>query len=516
MADPKKTSLLRSTVTVSLITLLSRIAGMVREMVGAWALGTSFYADAFALAFSLPNLFRRLTAEGAMSNAFIPVFCEVDKREGRQRALDFARSFFWALTLLLVVLTALFLWQADFLVSRFFAAGFTGEPLAVTVLLTRVMFGYIILISLAAVAQGVLNSLGVFWISAITPVWLNLAIISVALGLAGFFENPALPFALGVMVGGLAQLLFQMPILYKKGLRLFQSPWYDPKIKEVFSLIVPTIFGVGIYQINILISNLIATTLGEGSLSALTFSNRLLELVLGVMVVSITTVILPKLSGHFIDKELTLVARHLTRTLKIVAFVTLPVTALTLALSDELVATLFLRGRFDLESLKMTSGALQLHILGLVFIAFNRVLLTAYQGARRIKITVAVSAVVVAVNLLAAYGLSGSLGHRGIALASSLSQMVQLLLLWALVGRLGIGWLWEKRLVLSLAKSLLASLLLFGFLFWARPFLLPWGAPWAFFLASLGGVLVYLGVCTLLVHEELQETLALLLKRKRS
>src|SRR3989339_694290 len=195
---------------VSGITFLSRIRGLLREMTSAHFLGTSFYADAFALAFSLPNLFRRLTAEGAMTNALIPVFCELDETQGRSRALEFAKNFFWLSTLLLVAFCALFILFADFMVAEVFARGFTGEALSATVLLTRVMFGYILLISLAAVVQGVLNGIGVFWVSSFTPLLLNLAMIGSAYLLSPYFANPALPFALGVMLGGALQLGFQI------------------------------------------------------------------------------------------------------------------------------------------------------------------------------------------------------------------------------------------------------------------------------------------------------------------
>ncbi|MDT8446562.1 MAG: murein biosynthesis integral membrane protein MurJ [bacterium] len=514
--SPKSTgpkSLLRSILGVSSITLLSRVLGLLREMVRAALLGTSLYSDAFSLAFSLPNLFRRLTAEGAMSNAFIPVFCEADKKDSRARALDFARSFFWILALILTLLTLLFIWQADFLVAQVFASGFSGEALEATVFLTQVMFGYMILISLAAVAQGVLNSLGTFWVSALTPVLLNLAILGAALGMQGWFENPALPFAIGVMLGGCLQLAFQLPYLHRAGFRLFKAGLYDPKIKEVFRLILPTLFGVGIYQINILISNLIATTLGEGALSSLTFSNRLLELVLGVFVVSITTVILPRLSGHFIDEEPGKVVYSVRRTLSVISFVTFPVTALTLALAAPMVELLFLRGQFDQRSLDMTAGALVFHIAGLSFIAYNRVFLAVYQSARRIQITVWISLAVMLANLGGALWLSRSMGHLGIALASSASQGLNLLLLWVFSKRLKVTGLLDRAFGLSLARSLGASVLIYWTLVQLLPLVASWPLVLGFLALSLVAVGQYLVLMVLLKSSELKETWGLLRAR---
>jgi len=481
----------RSIGVVSIITLLSRVMGLLREMVRAWALGTSIYADAFALAFSLPNLFRRLTAEGAMSNAFIPVFCDLDKESGRDRALAFSASFFWVLALVLCSATTLLIWQTPWLVTHVFAAGFSGETREITILLTRLMFGYLVLISLAAVAQGVLNSVGVFWVSAVTPVWLNLAIIGCALGLSSLFENPAIPFALGVMLGGLIQLTFQIPYLRLNRMRFFGNPWFDPKIKNVFVLIVPTLFGVGIYQINILISNLIATTLGTGALSALTFSNRLLELVLGVFVVAITTVMLPRLSGFFAEGRTGEVSQILSQALGVVAFVTLPVTVLAFILSEEIVTALFQRGEFDQTSMAMTSGALRYHIIGLAFIGLNRILLTAYQGAKKVKLTVWVSLVVMLVNLAGAFGFSRTMGHFGIAWASSLSQIVQLMLLLVLLPKLKLQSTLNRSLGVSLAKTLFATIGLWFGLQSLHPLVSEWSVWVRLPLLGILGVVFY-------------------------
>jgi len=173
----KYNTLFKSIGLVSLITLFSRILGLVREIVKAALLGTSYYSDAFTLAFTIPNLFRRMTAEGAMSSAFIPVFNEILHEEGEKRAFDFAKNFFWLFTMALILFSLLFIISAPWLIRYVFAPGFTSEPQQLTVLLTRYMFIYIVFISLAAILQGVLNSFAVFWISSLTPVLLNISII---------------------------------------------------------------------------------------------------------------------------------------------------------------------------------------------------------------------------------------------------------------------------------------------------------------------------------------------------
>ncbi len=430
---------------VGSITLISRFLGLVREMARAHFLGTSLFSDAFSLAFSLPNLFRRLTAEGAMSNAFIPVYCEIKEKDSKERALEFAKNFFWVLSLILVFLVGIFIWQAPFFVSQLFARGFTGETLEATVFLSRLMFGYVLLISLSAVAQGILNSEGVFSIPAFTPVLLNLSIIAAAFGLSSYFANPAVAFALGVMVGGFLQLFFQVPALKKKGFSFFGGMKSrginlgDPKIKDALKLLVPTLFGAGVYQINIIISNLIATTLEGGSLSSLTFSNRLLELVLGVLVVSLATVMLPKLAGFFHSGEREQASAMIKQNIEVILFVTLPVIGITLVMAEEIVGLLFLRGSFDLNSLQMTAGALRFHILGLVFIGINRILLASYQANKMISLTAWIAFGVMLANVGMAFYLSNFLGHLGIALASSLAQAIQMIALFFFLGRLGVS-----------------------------------------------------------------------------
>ena len=464
--QPERKSLWKSIGTVGLITAVSRILGLVREMVRASLLGTSYYSDAFTLAFSLPNLFRRLTAEGVMTNAFIPIFCEVQRKEGRSRALAFSRHFFWLSTILLTALSATFVLTAPWLVRYLFAPGFAGETLRLTVFLTRFMFAYIILISLAAVCQGVLNSFSVFWVSAATPVLLNIGIVGCALLFSPHLENPTIGFAVGVLIGGAAQLLFQLPFLHVRGFRLLGSLRFDDiYLKRVATLLLPTLFGVGIYQINIIVGTLIATTLQEGSLSSLNFSNRLLELVLGVFIVSIATVILPKLSHLFIESRPDEIRIELQNAVRVSFFVTLPVTAMTLVAAEEIVTILFMRGRFDTDSMVKTAGALRFHILGLAFIASNRILLTGYQAAKRLKRTVQVSAIVMVVNLLLAFGASRSIGHLGIALANTVSQIAQAVLLVCFIGEISVKRFVSKDLGKPILKSLLTFLAMLVILF---------------------------------------------------
>ena len=467
----KKKGMLGSIGVMSLLTLLSRLLGLVREMVRASLLGTSFYSDAFTLAFSLPNLFRRLTAEGIMSTAFIPVFCEVREQEGEKRAFKFANNFFFLLSLFLILLTSVFIFFAPWLVKYLFASGFVGEPLVLTVFLTRMMFSYIILISLAAICQGILNSYSIFWISSLTPVLLNISIIGCAILAAPYLANPTYGFALGVMLGGALQLFAQFPSLRKIGFRWrLKIDFKDPKIREVGRLMAPAVFGAGIYQINIIVSNLIATTLGEGALSSLNYSNRLLELVLGVFVVSSITALLPKLSHLFASGQMGEIDNYLATFLNLVTFVTLPITVVTFVLSEEIVTVLFKRGVFDQTSMLMTAGALRLHILGLIFISWNRILVAGYQATRNFARTVKISAVVMLTNLFFALVLSQTIQHLGIALANTLSQVVQTILLLFYLQQIQLFGVMKKVFNLEIFKNILIASVLWVILSQSRDF----------------------------------------------
>ena len=500
----KNNSLFKSIGLVSLITLFSRILGLLREIVKAALLGTSSYSDAFTLAFTIPNLFRRMTAEGAMSNAFIPVFNEILHKEGEKRAFDFARNFFWLFTFVLLLFSLLFIISAPWLVRYVFAPGFEGDSLQLTVLLTRYMFIYIVFISLAAILQGVLNSFAVFWVSSLTPVLLNISIIGCALFFAPRLSNPTYGFAIGVLVGGVIQLTFQLPSARKAGLRLLSRiNLADPKIRQVIALMLPTIFGTGIYQINIIVSNFIASTLDEGAISSLNFSNRLLELIIGVFIISITTVFLPRFSTLFAEQRLDTIGSEMQRIIEITTFIALPATVGVFMIGDEIVTLLFVRGAFDAHSVSLTAGALRYHILGLIFISWNRLLLTLFQAGRWIRQTVQIAVVILFVNTITAVIFSRFAGHLGIAGANSLSQVVQTILLVLYLHKLlkcKISLLFSGK---RLSKTLVISILLLFGLWGFKKYLIPPDLPVLFSVSLLVsfGVMFY-GACAVLIQSE--------------
>jgi len=515
-------SILKAAMSMSVITMVSRVLGLVREQVRAHYLGTSMGSDAFGIAFQIPNLLRRLLAEGAMSAGFIPVLSEYRAKEGDEKALSFARNFFNLSLLLMVAVSALGALGAGVIVSIFAWVG--GEPIApeaqaLTTELTRWMFPYIALVSWAAVAQGILNTFKVFWVSAATAVLLNIAIIGAALMLASGMEEPAFAFAIGVLIGGAFQFGFQVPFVYKLGFSWRPEFKITAGVKRVLVLLVPTIFGAGVYQINVLVSQAIAWGVGDGAVSSLQYSSRLLELTLGVFAVALSTVILPALATHVAKKETQEVKDTIEFSIRLTCFVCFPVTAGLWLTRNETISLLFERGTFDAHSTDMTAFALNFHIMGLTFIALSRIFVPVFYAYKDTWRPLWAAVVSMVVNIAACYLLAPTLGQGGIALANTLSAGAHLVVLMALMGnhiRVGM----DKQTLSSLFRSLLATaamalvvILLQSHFQTAN--LQGFGAlAGPYTLVVLAAVVVFVGVCILVKHPELRE-MRQLIRRKR-
>jgi putative peptidoglycan lipid II flippase len=444
--------ILKSTAIFSFITLISRVLGLVREQVRAYYLGTGLASDALGIAFQLPNLLRRWVAEGAMSTGFIPICSRLRQSEGDEAAFSFTRRYFHLALLILTVITALGMIFAGTLILGFSSLGhrtLTPETMELTTSLTRWMFPYLALVSLAAVAQGLLNSFRVFWVSAMTSVLLNAAIIVSALGFCHSMKQPAYAFAYGVLIGGFLQFFFQVPYVFKLGFRW--KPEFKPgkDVKKSILLLGPALLGAGVYQLNVLISQGIAWGLEEGSISSLQYSSRLLELTLGIFAVSLGTVLLPELSKHVAAKNISALQNLTHFSIRLCTFVCLPMVVALILLRKETVALLFQGGVFDAHSTLMTANALGWHMAGLLFIALNRILIQtfyAFHDTWRPFFTACVS---FAVNIAACLLLSPYMSQGGIALANTLSALAQ---------TLAIGFLLSKHLKIGVQAKTFESL----------------------------------------------------------
>jgi putative peptidoglycan lipid II flippase len=425
----KGRSLLRSGSLLSLLTLVSRILGLLREMTKAALLGTGVLSDAFSVAFMVPNLFRRLFAEGSIAVAFIPTFKEYLISEKHRETREFLCSFWTFLSLLVSIVTALGIILAPF-IMRIFGIAALDE----TVLLTRIMFPFLLFISIAAFFQGILNSVHVFAPSALAPIILNVVTIAAAWFLSPWTENPARAMAIGIFAGGFLEAAIQVPFVLKRGFRFSFAPLKtaikNPGTQKVLRLVLPTVIGMAAYQLNDLVSTAMAGNAGEGIVSSLQYSLRLQELILGIFAVSIGTVLLPELAEQAKKENWTDYNKRLSDAIAIIALITIPVIAFSLVEGESLIRLLFQTRKFDERSVALTLHAFSFHISGLFFIALNRILAPAfYAQSDSVSPTIA-GIISFAVNIVLVFLLAGRMKGGGIALALSVAGLVNTVFLF--------------------------------------------------------------------------------------
>ncbi len=451
----------RAAGVVGLATLASRITGFARDMVIAYFFGAGAAADAFFVAFRIPNLLRRLFAEGTLTIAFVPVFTEVLAKKGKEEAFLLARSTFSLLALALLLTCALgitFSQQVVLIIAPGFGAGGPSHALAVE--LTRWCFPYIFFISLTALAAGVLNSLNHFFAPAASPVLLNLAFIGCAAAFSRVTDPPVLSLAYGVILGGAAQFLVQLPYLRARGVSL--RPAWDiknPYLGRILKLMGPAAFGAAVYQLTVLINTMLASWLPTGSVSYLYYADRLIEFPLGIFAIAVSTAILPSLSRQAANADHQALVQTMGYGLRLTMFINLPAMAGLLVLAQPLVELLFARGEFGPESSRATAQALMGYGVGLWAAAGVRSVLPAFYALKDTRTPVKVGFFCLLVNLAVSLALMKPLAHVGLALATSASGAVNMLaLLWLLRQRLGP--LGARRIALSSLRVSLASLVM--------------------------------------------------------
>jgi putative peptidoglycan lipid II flippase len=502
--------LVRSTFAVSAPTILSRILGYVRDMLQAFYLGTSGSADAFTMAYVIPNLLRRLTGEGALTAAFIPIFTEIKEKETREKLWKFANVFFIDMTVIMAALAILGIAFAPLLV-RLIAPGFSqvAGKTELTVVLTRIMFPYIFLVSLAALAMAILNSFRKFFVPAFTPVLFNLAIITAAVLFAQKSDEPAVVFAVGVVVGGVLQLAFQVPFLWKQGMRFTpRLNFRHPAVRGIGKLMIPGIFGVGISQINFALSRIIASFLEEGSVSSLYYASRVQELTLGIFAIALSITLLPAFSEFAAHKNIDGMKRTLVFAFKLIFFVTFPAAVGLMVLHRPIIQVLYERGVFDAQSTAMSASCLLFFALSLPFISGVKVLAPAFYSLKDTKTPVIVAFFVMISYIGLSLLLMQPLRVGGIALALSLSSILNFFLLFLLLEK-KIGRVQRAEIALSGLRCLLSSLVMGGcvwllmtrFEFDSLRFIKQLGL----LLAVIGaGFLVYALLNILFNHEDLK------------
>lgn len=465
--------LVRSASTITPLTLLSRVTGYVRDKVVALTLGAGLRTDAFFVAFRIPNMLREIIGEGAMSSAVIPVYTEVTHERGEEAARAFLGRVAGTFALLLTGITAAGILASPWLVGLL-AGQFRAVPakFALTVLLNRWIFPYILLVSLAALCQAVLNAHHRFAAPAAAPILMNVALILAAWVVAPRLSEPTYALAGGVLAGGLLQIAVQVPQLRR--LSAVGRPalgWRDPAVRSVLVLMSPRLLAYGINSVNTVVATRFAAGLGDASVSHLYYANRLKELVLGGFAVSVATAILPTLSRQALAPDRGPFKDHLAFALRLIAFVTVPATVGLVALQTPIVRVLFEGGRFGGADTRATAGVLSTLALGLFFFAAVRVVVPAFYALKSTALPVAAALADATVFIALCTFLTPAMGLPGIGLASSAAAAVNVGVL-LLVLRRREGRLRGRALVASVLRIAAASAAM-GTLLWAASRVVP-------------------------------------------
>ena len=461
-------NLLKALAAVSSMTLLSRILGFVRDTIIARVFGAGMLTDAFFVAFKIPNLLRRLFAEGAFSQAFVPILAEYKSRKGHDATHTLVNQVGTALTLTLVVVALLGIVGAPW-VAYVSAPGFRADPekFALTVTLLRITFPYIVFISLVALAAGVLNTYSKFSVPAFAPVLLNVAMIGAALWLAPYFDPPVLALGWGVALGGVLQLAWMLPHLMKIGMLPRPTRHInDPGVHRILQLMAPATLGVSVAQISLLINTIFASFLATGSVSWLYYADRLMEFPTGMLGVALGTILLPSLAKHYADDSPAEYSKLLDWGLRLTLLLALPSAAALAVLAVPLITTLFRYGAFDAHDVAMTQRALVAYSLGLVGLILVKVLAPGFYARQNIRTPVKVAIFTLIATQLMNLVFIGPLGHAGLALSIGLAACLNAGMLLHLLKKQRIyqpqpGWTAYFLRVL-LAVSLMAAMLYYA------------------------------------------------------
>ena len=465
-------NLLRALATVSGMTLLSRILGFVRDFVIAHAFGAGLATDAFFVAFKLPNLLRRLFAEGAFSQAFVPILGEYRNRRGQQDTKQLVDHVASLLSLIVFAVTALGIAAAP-IVVWISAPGFAANPekFELTVLLTRITFPYILFMALVALSAGILNTWSRFALPAFTPVLLNLAFIGMALFAAPLFPQPVEALAWAVFIGGVLQLALQLPALAKIGMlpRIslnWRAAWDDPGVRRVLTLMAPAVLGVSVSQISLLINTIFATFLANGSVSWLYYADRLMEFPSGMLGVALGTILLPSLSRYHASGQSEEYGKLLDWGLRLTLLLALPAALALALLAVPLISTLFFHGAFASSDVFHTRDALIAYSVGLTGLILVKVLAPGFYARQNIRTPVKIALVSLVATQAMNLAFIGWLQHAGLALSIGLAACLNAALLYRGLRRHQVytpqpGWL-GFSLRLAVALVVMGVVLWFG------------------------------------------------------
>lgn len=441
--------LLRASGVTGSMTLVSRFLGLFRDIVIARLFGASDGADAFFLANKIPNFMRRLFAEGAFNQAFVPVLSEYRSTRNLTEVQQLIGAVTMSLGGFLTLMTVLVIAAAP-LIAIPIAYGFTDEPMKfdLFVEMLRITFPYLLLISMTALCGAILNSYGRFAVPAITPALLNISLIACAFLLTPYMRVPELALAWGVLIAGVAQFLFQLPFLAR--IRLLPTPRSIPGhegVQRIKKLMLPALFGVSVSQINLLLDTMIASLLVAGSVSWLYFSDRLMELPLGTFGIAIAIVVLPSLSRKHAEQSMDEFAETLDWALRLICLIAIPATLALILIAEPLLVTLFQNDNFTADDVVNAAGSLRAYAFGLLAFMSVKIFAPGYYARQDTRTPVRIGVIAMAANMAmnVTFYLAGY-AHVGLALATSLAAFINAGLLWSGLVRDGVfkrqaGWL---------------------------------------------------------------------------
>lgn len=516
----EKKNIARAAGVLGFATIISRIMGMVRDMVVSRLFGAGFATDAFFAAFQIPNMLRRFFAEGALTSAFVPTFSEWYTQKGEEEARELANVCFTLLTIVMAVITLLGVIFSPVIVHLMFP-GFKAEPakMELTILLNRLMFPYIFLVSLVALCMGILNTVRHFFTPAISTVFLNISMILCAVFLHSRFQIPIVALAVGVLLGGVLQLLLQIPVLYRKGFPLrLRFDLKHPAVRRIALLMGPSVFGVGVYYLNITVGAILASFLPQGSVSYLYYAQRLFEFPQGIFTVSVAQAVLPSMSRQAAAGDMDALKESLSFGLKLTLFITIPAMAGLLICSTPIFSLIFMGGAFDYAKAQQCAVALFYYSLGLSLVALVRVLVPAFYALKDTRTPVLTAFIAFVLNLCFSLVLMGPLKHGGLALASTLSALGNMVLLLYFL-RKKIGPFGGRGILIAGGKAVVASIPMSFAVYWSMR-LADWSQQGHKLVkggvlggAVGGGVVIYLVFAHLLRCEEAHEALTLFRRR---
>ncbi len=519
----EKKRIIKAAGIIGSFTLLSRVMGYVRDMVMAYFFGAGLITDAFIAAFRLPNLMRRLFAEGSLVVSFVPVFTDYLKNKGEKDAFELAGSALRVLSVILFIISITGIVFATEIV-QIIAIGFDDpEQIDLAVSLTRIVFPYAFFICLVALAMGILNAMGHFAAPAFAPVLLNLAMIS-AMFIAAFISDDQIfrikALALGVITGGILQLGLQIPFLIKKGFFFWKrAPFFHEGLRKIGKMMLPAVLGAGVYQINMLVGTILASMLIEGSITWLYYADRIFQFPLGIFAISLGTAVLPSLSRQSAANDIVGLKETFSYGIRLVFFITLPATAGLMVLREPIVALLFGHGEFGGIDVIMTANALLYYAAGLCVVSAVRVTAPVFYARQDAKTPMIIAIVAITANILLSILLMRYLDHCGLALATTIASAINLLLLLVSV-RYKLGILGGKMILISITRSAFCSIIMAYAVHSLALYLIPSynGASFVvlgsgMFICIGAGVLVYTLMSFVVKSPEIKSAVGLIKRR---